>query len=56
MDWNNERTIDLTALTAFDVKFRCSNRRLLFPILRALGFTKTAPTCLLIGMPRVISS
>lgn len=38
LDWNDKGTVDLEALTAFDVKCRCSNHRLLFLILKPLAF------------------
>lgn len=43
LDWNDKGTVDLEALTAFDVKCRCSNHRLLFLILKPLAFSRAAP-------------
>lgn len=37
LDWNDKGTVDLEALTAFDVKCRCSNHRLLFLTLKPLA-------------------
>lgn len=56
LDWHNKSTVDLTALTTFDVKSKCSNCRFLFPVLRALACKRTAPTCLLTGTSRATSS